>query len=61
MEPLGYSFDLRIKRVQLCPKELYDSAIKEKQKEIKLLKQKFSKNASKNNLGDIEGRVHVNQ
>ena len=25
------------------------------------MKQKFSKNASKNKLGDIQGRVHVQQ
>ena len=59
MEPLGFSFNLRLTRSQLADKDLYDQALKERLKEQKALVQKFSKNASKNSLGEIHGRVHV--
>lgn len=61
MKKLNFQFDLEIKRTQLSSKSIYDKAIKERLREIKLLKQRFTKNTKMNTIGETLGRVHVRQ
>lgn len=48
-------------KVDISEQKLYKEALKFKEKEMKLLKQKSTKNISTNELGQKLGQVHVRQ
>lgn len=61
MKKLNFEFDLEIKRTKLAAKNIYDRAIKERLREIRILKQKFLKNTKKNTIGETMGTIHIRQ
>ena len=59
LRDLGFSFKLGLMRVEMSEEKVFKAACSEKQKEIKMLKERFTRNSSKNSIGETVGRVYM--